>query len=127
MLQVPSVTMKGGSLTSATSTPLMKPQAMPVRKPSTKAISGGQPQTTARRPMTIDDSTMMAPTERSMPAVRITSVWAMPKVPMMVTCCRTSDMLNRAKNLPPAVTEKIMTPTISTMNGIAVGNSCRKR
>ena len=37
---------------------------------------------------------MMAPTERSMPAVRMTSVWAMPSVAMIVTCCRTSDRLN---------------------------------
>ena len=93
MLHVPSVTMKGGSLTSATSTPLMKPQTMPVRNPSAKATSGGQPQMTARRPITTEDSTMMTPTERSMPAVRITSVWAMPRVPMMVTCCSTSDRL----------------------------------
>ncbi len=46
---------------------------------------------------------MIAPTERSMPAVRITSVWAMPSVAMIVTCCRISDRLNGAKNLPPTM------------------------
>ncbi len=69
---------------------------------------------------------MMAPTDRSMPAVRITSVWAMPSTAMMVTCCSTSDRLNRAKKRPPTTTEKMATPTISTMKGIAVGYSCRK-
>ena len=39
MLQVPSVTMKGGSLRRVTSAPLTRPQAMPVRSPSGKEIS----------------------------------------------------------------------------------------
>ena len=34
---------------------------------------------------------MIAPTERSMPAVRITSVWAMPRVPTTITCWTTSE------------------------------------
>ena len=41
---------------------------------------------------------MMAPTDRSMPAVRMISVWAMPTMPMIVTCCRISDRLNGGKN-----------------------------
>ena len=52
----------------------------------------------------------MTPTERSMPAVRITSVCAMPSVAMMVTCCRISDRLNGAKNLPPTMPLKKTTP-----------------
>ena len=44
---------------------------------------------------------MIAPTERSMPAVRMTSVWAMPTMPMIVTCCRTSDRLNGGKKRSP--------------------------
>ena len=44
--------------------------------------------------MTTEESTMMAPTDRSMPAVRMTSVCAMPRMPMIVTCCRISDRLN---------------------------------
>src|SRR5690606_23908026 len=46
--------------------------------------------------------------------------------PMMVTCCSTSDRLNGWKNLPPAANEKISTPMIRTMKGIAVGYACRK-
>ena len=53
---------------------------------------------------------MMAPTERSMPAVRMTSVWAMPSVPMIVTCCRTSDRLNGAKKPTADQRAKITTP-----------------
>ncbi len=41
--------------------------------------------------MTIEDSTMTMPTDRSMPAVRMISVWAMPRMPMMVTCSRIVD------------------------------------
>ena len=81
----------------------------------------GTPLTTARRPMTIEARIMMTPTDRSMPAVRMISVWAMPSVPMIVTCWRISDRLNGAKKRPPTRTLKTMSPMISTMNGIAVG------
>ena len=43
MLQVPSVTMKGGSRSSVTSTPLIKPQARRRARPSGKAIGTGTP------------------------------------------------------------------------------------
>ena len=43
---------------------------------------------TESRPMTIEASTMTMPTERSIPAVRMISVWAIPKMPMIVTCRR---------------------------------------
>ena len=36
---------------------------------------------------------MITPTERSMPAVRMTSVCAMPRIPMIVTCVSTVDRL----------------------------------
>ncbi len=64
---------------------------------------------------------MIAPTERSMPAVRMISVWAMPSVPMIVTCCRISDRLKGAKNRGRRATLKTRTPSSSTMNGTAVG------
>ena len=56
--------------------------------------------------MTTEHSTMMAPTDRSMPAVSTIRVWAMPTMPMIVTCCRMSDRLNGAKNLPPTSAAK---------------------
>ena len=41
-------------------------------RPSGNAIRIGTPSTTASRPITTDEMTMMTPTERSMPAVRMT-------------------------------------------------------
>ena len=41
--------------------------------------------------MTIEQSTMTAPTERSMPAVRMMSVWASARVPTTATCWVMSD------------------------------------
>ena len=43
MLQVPSVTMKGGSLSRVTMRPLRKPQARPTSSPSGKAMITGTP------------------------------------------------------------------------------------
>ena len=54
MLQVPSVTMNGGSRSTVTSTPLTQPQATPARRPSGKASSTGTPLTTASRPITTE-------------------------------------------------------------------------
>jgi hypothetical protein len=93
MLSVPRVTMNGGIFSRVTSEPLRKPKATPHSNPSGNATAIGTPSMTARRPITTEEITMMTPTDRSMPAVRITSVWAMPSVPMMVTWVRTVDRL----------------------------------
>ena len=70
-------------------------------RPSRKAIGTGTPASTASLPITTEDSTMIAPTERSMPAVRMIRVCAMPTMPMIVTCCRIKDRLNGWKNRAP--------------------------
>ena len=69
-----------------TSAPLSRPQAVPTPKPMSSASSPGTPWSADSLAITIDDRTMMAPTERSMPAVRITSVCAIPSVPTTITC-----------------------------------------
>ena len=46
---------------------------------------------TANLVMTIDPNAMTAPHERSMPAVRMISVWPMASVPTTITCCKTSE------------------------------------
>ena len=53
----------------------------------------GTPSSTARRPITTEEITMITPTERSMPAVKMTSVCAMPRMPMIVTCVSTVERL----------------------------------
>ena len=91
MYSVPSVTMNGGSFRRVISAPLSRPQAVPTPKPSSSASGPGRPGSVPSLAITIDDRTMIAPTERSMPAVRMTSVWAMPSVPTTITCWTISD------------------------------------
>ena len=67
--------------------------AAPAKPPAATAKGTGTPICTASLPMTIDDRTMMAPTDRSMPAVRMMRVCAMAMMPMTVTCWSTSEML----------------------------------
>ena len=102
MLSVPSVTMNGGICNRVTSAPLRKPKATPHSSPSGKAKTIGTPSMTASRPITTDEITMITPTERSMPAVRITNVCAMPRMPMIVTWVSTVDRL-----LPVTKCEKL--------------------
>ena len=71
MFSVPSVTMNGGSLTRVTSRPLSIPHASPTVKPRSNASKPGTPASAESFAMTIDESTMMAPTDRSIPAVRM--------------------------------------------------------
>ena len=77
--------------------------------------------------MTTEDRIMMAPTERSMPAVRMTSVCAMPSMAMIVTCCRTSDRLSGDEELARrGDARRSRRRACRTMNGIVVGYWCRK-
>ena len=48
----------------------------------------------------------MAPTERSMPAVTMTRVCAVPSSAMIVTCVRTSERLSGEKKLPRVIAPK---------------------
>ena len=93
MLSVPSVTMNGGICSRVTSEPLRYPKATPHSNPSGNATRSGNPSTTASRPITTDEITMMMPTERSMPAVKITRVCAIPRKPTIVTWVSTVDKL----------------------------------
>ncbi|MNF10655.1 hypothetical protein D3C80_2116640 [compost metagenome] len=64
---------------------------------------------------------MMAPTERSIPAVRITSVCATAMMPVMATCCRMSVSAKAEKNLPPSVMPNTSSDRTSTISGTAAG------
>ena len=76
---------------------MSKPQAVPTTKPISSASRPGTPASADSLAITIEDSTMIAPTERSMPAVRMTSVWAMPSVPTTITCWTISDRFAGAR------------------------------
>ena len=70
---------------------------MPMKKPNSSAMMPGTPASAESLAIMIDDRTMIAPTERSMPAVRITSVWAMPSVPTTITCWTISERFAGAR------------------------------
>ena len=74
--------------------------------------------------MTTEDSTMMAPTERSMPAVRMTSVWAAPTMPTTATCCKISVSVNGEKNFSPRSAPNTISDSTSTINGTPAGLEC---
>ncbi|MNE95061.1 hypothetical protein D3C80_1931040 [compost metagenome] len=71
--------------------------------------------------MTTEDKTMIAPTERSIPAVRITKVCAAATMPVIATCCRISVSAKAEKNFPPSVMPKTSNDITSTISGTAAG------
>ena len=98
MFSVPSVTMKGGRRILVTSPPLRAPKAAHTASPSRIARNGLRPETTASLAITTAPRAMTAPSERSMPAVRMTSVWPMARVPTTMTCWTISDRLVPVRN-----------------------------
>src|SRR3990167_791065 len=91
MFIVPSVTMKGGSLMRVTSSPLTRPKAVVAPMPSTMASSGCRPSSVTTLVITMEPSAITMPHDRSMPAVRMISVWPMASRPTTITCCRISE------------------------------------
>ena len=71
--------------------------------------------------MTTEEITMMTPTERSMPAVRITRVWPTPTMPMTITCVSMVEKLLAAVNREGLTRTPNSTPSKSTTNGTTVG------
>ena len=107
MLNVPSVTMNGGRLRPTTSPPLTKPTIMHVATPSRIASSGGTPESTASLVITIDPRAIAVPQERSMPAVRMISVWPMASVPTTITCWMISEKFLASRNWSDCVVKKM--------------------
>src|SRR6185503_12580679 len=93
MFSVPSVTMKGGSLMRVTSRPLAKPNSVVTAIPASTASGGATPRSVANLVITMPPSAITMPHDKSMPAVRITSVWPIAMTPTTITCCSTSDRL----------------------------------
>ena len=97
MDQVPRVTMNGGKRNRVIRSPFRKPQAVPVARPAASASSTGRPWTTPIRPIATELNTMIAATERSMPAERMIRVWATPRIPITVTCWMIREKLKGVK------------------------------
>ena len=91
--QRPKVTMNGGRLSRVTKVPLRNPAKTPQAIPISRASTPGTPLLAARLAMTNEDKMAIAPTDRSMPAVRMTSVWPIAKAAITATCCRMMPMV----------------------------------
>ncbi len=76
--------------------------------------------------MITDDNTMIAATDRSIPAVSTTKLCAAAKIPITETCCRISDRLKGWKKRSPAITPNARILSSSTMTGTIVGLPCKK-
>ena len=63
---------------------------------------------------------MTAPTERSMPAVRMMRVWAIARVPTTATCCVISDRFSTRRNRSLR-SPKTTTAISRTMAGLRAG------
>ena len=86
IFHVPSVTIKGGSLSRVTSNPLNAPVAIPEIKPIAIAGNVGIPISTESFPINTDAKTIIAATLKSIPAVKIINVCAAANIPTIVTC-----------------------------------------
>ena len=115
--------MNGGNLTNATKIPFIEPIENPHTSPKKTAKPGGSPKSNVNFPITTEDRTMMAPTERSMPAVRMTSDCAQATIPTMATCCSIKVSVNAEKNLSPIKALKITVAANSTIKGTTAGLS----
>ena len=67
---------------------------------------------------------MMAPMLRSIPAVRMISVWAMASVPTITVCWVISDRLVARMNRSFSIVKTIIA-TIRTKSGLRYGYLCR--
>ena len=75
--------------------------------------------------MTNEDKMAIAPTDRSMPAVRMTSVWPMARAAITATCCRMMPMvLGVAKRGLRMV--KMMKDSSRTSSGLIEGCECSR-
>ena len=74
--------------------------------------------------MTSEDSTITAPIDRSIPAVRMISVWPTASDPMTAVCCSRIDRFSALKNRSLTI-PKTMHANINTISGLSHGSRCR--
>src|SRR6266487_1329372 len=98
MFSVPRVTMNGGRLMVVTRPPFSRPKPAQRSRPSSIARNGFSPELTASLVIAMLPSAMTAPLDRSIPAVRMTSVCPMARVPTTMTCWTMREKLAPVKN-----------------------------
>ena len=92
--------------------------------PMSSARTPGTPLLAARLAMTSMDRMAIAPTDRSMPAVRMISVCPIASAAITATCCRMMPMVSGAMKRGLMIVNT-MTEMISTNNGLIEGWACR--
>ena len=120
MLKVPKVTMKGGNLSRVTSRPLTRPKNVPRAMPRIRARKPGTPLLAARFAMNIMAKMQIAPTDKSIPAVRMTSVCPMASAAMIAVCWMMIDNVAGWANRGLMMV-KMMNAMISTISGLSAG------
>ena len=108
---IPSVITNGCSRPRVMPSPLIAPTSPPAATASTIAMGHGTPPTDAVAKV-IAAKPRIEPTDRSMPAVRITNVIPTPRIPTIAACRATLAMLPGARKLGSSSVPTI-TSTIS--------------
>ena len=93
--------------------------------PISRANKPGTPCSAATLAITIIESTATAPTERSMPAVRMISVCPTARAATTAVCCTSSDSVCGLEN---RAFSRLKTITVSTriMAGLIAGCACSR-
>ena len=126
-LQVPKVTMKGGNPNRTIKKPLIAPAAVAAKIPKKTAKYGFCPAIgktfdattkTARLAISICPKIMIDPMDRSMPAVRMMSAWAIARLPTITVCWTIKEMVEgrRKRSLTAPKATKTATSTTSELS-----------
>src|SRR6218665_2213743 len=121
MFIVPSVTMNGGSAILVTNRPLTRPNSTVTAMPQAIASGADRSWLAAILVITMLPSAITMPQDRSMPAVRITSVWPIAITATTMTCCRISEKFCAEKKRS-LCEEKKAQARISAMKGPSVAS-----
>src|SRR6218665_1040664 len=121
MFIVPSVTMNGGSAILVTNRPLTRPNSTVTAMPQAIASGADRSWLAAILVITMLPSAITMPQDRSMPAVRITSVWPIAITATTMTCCRISEKFCADKKRSLCEAKKAQA-RISAMKGPSVAS-----
>ena len=125
-MSIPSVTMNGGRDIRVTSSPLASPNPAQTRMPMRIARAGGTLPPTASLVITIVPNAMIAPLDRSIPAVRMINVCPIARVPTTITCWMIREKLPGVKKVSVRMAKNALAST-SAARGPSVETLSRRR
>ena len=113
MVSIASVAISAGIFVRVTLSPLMRPISAPTARLVMLASRTGTPKSLTKPTQSTEDTASTAPTDRSMPATRMTKDWPMAMTAMMVEENSRFSMLRRDRktglNTPSTVAPIAMT------------------